>query len=194
VLNHHEPRGGINFIAIMLDSEEQKKLFEERYNLYFYDCLRVANNILHNKTLAEESVHDAFLSIISAREKYLSLSCRDFQRLIVIIVRNKCFNIIKKDKKVANISMDDIAFEIPSDEPDIADEIIRQASVAEVRGYINKLDELSQEILYLKYDRQLSYAEISKILNIKVKTVEVRLARAKKRIRKLISEGGDFNE
>lgn len=57
---------------------------------------------MKNQDMAEEAVHNAFISIIQKKEKYLILDCRDFRRSAVIIVRNKCIDILRKQKPFAN--------------------------------------------------------------------------------------------
>lgn len=48
---------------------------------------------MKNQDMAEEAVHNAFISIIQKKEKYLILDCRDFRRSTVIIVRIKFIDI-----------------------------------------------------------------------------------------------------
>ena len=66
------------FHLALLDNDNDKNIFEERYEQFKFDCLHIANVILHDISLAEDAVHEAFLSIIKNREKYLPLSSRDF--------------------------------------------------------------------------------------------------------------------
>ena len=59
---------------------------------------------------------------------------------------------------------------------------------------MDNLDEISRQVIYMKYVRGMSYKDIGLLLDMKVKTVEVRLARAKKKIRDIIKAGDDDNE
>lgn len=42
------------------------------------------------------------------KEKYYNLPCSDFRKLIVIIVKNKCFDILRSRKRILDISLDDL--------------------------------------------------------------------------------------
>ncbi len=178
----------------MLNSDEERNLFTERYEQFRFGCLRIAVTILHDNALAEDAVHEAFLSIIRQREKYLSLSCSDFRKSIIIIVRNKCIDILRREKRTVEFPTDDNIFEDPSNEPSVEDQVILRADVLEVSNYLNRLDEISRQVLYLKYVQGLSYREIGLTLNMAEKTVEVRIARAKKKVRNMINERDSIYE
>ena len=51
---------------------------------------------------------------------------------------------------------------------------------------IGRLDEEDKNILILRYYHSMSYKEIGRLLGIKIKTVDVRLYRIKKRLREVI--------
>ena len=57
---------------------------------------------------------------------------------------------------------------------------------------IQKLPENSRIILELKYYQELDNKEISRLLNLKPKTVELRLYRAKEKLQQLIQESKYF--
>ena len=95
------------------ERNKMTELYEEhRYALLMY-ALKVTNN---NQAMAEDAVHNAFLSIIKEKEKYLYLDSRDFRALSVIIVRNKCIDLLRKEKPYADITMDELEIYLESKE------------------------------------------------------------------------------
>jgi RNA polymerase sigma-70 factor (ECF subfamily) len=178
----------------MMDSEEERDIFKARYEQFYPECLHIANVILRDANLAEDAVHEAFLSIINQRKKYLALPCRDFQKSIVIIVRNKCIDFLRKDGRMPELSIEDEILNTTADNRNTEDEVIKREDVQEANLYLNQLDEISRQIIYLKYIQGMSYREIGVAMSINEKTVEVRIARAKKKVRAMMAaEGGDAN-
>jgi len=177
----------------MMDNEEERTIFAERYEQYHMDCFHVANKILRDPLLAEDAVHDAFLSIAKSaknRKKYLEMPCGDFRKSIVVIVRNKCFDILRKKKRTPEIFMEEESI-IMSEEPSVEEQLIRRVDIQEMSDYLNRLDEISRQILYLKQIEGLKYKEIGVILGMTEKNVEVRISRAKKKVRDMMAKGGN---
>ena len=63
-----------------------------------------------NQAMAADAVHNAFISIIKDKEKYFYLDIKDFHFSAVIIVKNKCIDLLKKKKMYAGVSMDELVF------------------------------------------------------------------------------------
>ncbi len=95
----------------MLEDEQDKKKITELYEEFLYACLHVALKITNNITMAE----DAVLSVIKHKEEMFALSRRNFRKKIVIIVKNKCIDIIRKNKLTSYTFIDDMENELASD-------------------------------------------------------------------------------
>jgi len=178
----------------MLDNEHEQQQFTSFYNEYRYECLHLAQMVLQNEMWAEDAVQEAFLSIINHKEKYLSLDRRDFRKKIVIIVKNKCIDILRKNKKVSNASFDDIEYELSSDETPIDIQVINKDNFQHMTDYLEKIDSISRTVLLMKYIEGLSYKEIGEKLGMTPKHVDTRIFRAKEKLRKLIGKEGGKNE
>jgi RNA polymerase sigma-70 factor (ECF subfamily) len=166
-------------------ADDRRETLAELYEQFRYDCLHVAMGILRNQHLAEDAVHDAFLSVIE-HEKYLSLDCRDFRRLIVIIVKRKCFDILRKNKKTSEAPPDGTP-EIPAADAGSPEALaIRESDARALRRGLEKLGEPGRQLLEMKYVQGMTYKEIGETLGISVKNVEVSISRAKKKMRKLL--------
>ena len=68
----------------MLDTEQERQKMTDLYEEHKYALLNYAMTILRNQDMAEDAVHNAFISIIKKKEKYLNLDCRDFRRSVGI--------------------------------------------------------------------------------------------------------------
>ncbi|MDR0445736.1 MAG: hypothetical protein LBH17_01680, partial [Oscillospiraceae bacterium] len=83
------------FHTSALDSRDDGDIIAERYRKVRLKCLHLASRILRDQALAEDALHDAFASVIAHREKYQTLPEEDFFRVIAVIVKSKCFDILR---------------------------------------------------------------------------------------------------
>ena len=115
----------ISIYLSMLDTEQERKKVRELYEEHKYALLHYAIKIIKNQDMAEDAVHNAFISIIEKKEKYLKLNCRDFRRLAVIIVRNKCIDMLRKQKPFANIPIEELEIFLETEEMAVDEQAIQ---------------------------------------------------------------------
>ena len=190
-------KGGRILLTIylsMLDTEQERKKMTDLYEEHKYALLHYAMTIIRNQDMAEDAVHNTFISIIEKKEKYLNLDCRDFRRSAVIIVRNKCIDILRKQKPFANISMEELEIFLESDEKSVEEQVLLSSDYELIRKYINSIDEISKQVLLMKYILNMSYKEIGEKLGMTPKHVDTRIMRAKAKVRKLIEKDVKYNE
>ena len=178
----------------MLDNEHEQQQLTSYYNEFSPYCIHLATLVLGNETWAEDAVHEAFLSVMYHKEKYFALDRRDFRKKLVIIVKNKCIDILRKNKKISSESFEEIEFSISSDDPPIDIQVINKEEFQRMSNYLMQIDEISRLVLILKYAEGLSYKEIGAELGMTPKHVDTRIYRAKEKLRKLIGKEGGKNE
>lgn len=176
----------------MLETEEERDKLTEIYNQYVKLMLKRANQYTANCDDADDIVHDVFLDIIKHKDALFDLPCRNLRRYIVIMVRNRCIDWLRKTGRLDLEQIDDFVDILESDEPDASDIIISQERLEQMTAALDEIDEASRTILEMKYIMGLSYKEIAERLDISVKCVDTRLVRAKQRI-KIKLEGDGAN-
>ena len=72
--------------------------------------------------------------------------------------------------------------------PDPEGGALRSEAVSKLMGRLRKLSQRDQELLSLKFEGELSYAEISRVLRLSEVNVRVSIFRALKRLRSLMEE------
>jgi len=88
------------FIYLMtIEDEEERKSIEELYYKYRYQCFHMAKKYVSNDELAEDMVQETFVRIIKHRKEYLKLSGREFEALLVTIIKNLAKDEYKKGQK-----------------------------------------------------------------------------------------------
>ena len=174
------------FYCSMLETEQERKKMTEIYQEHKHALLMYALKIVKNQDLAEDAVHNAFIAIIEQKEKYFNLSCRDFRFSAVIIVRNKCIDLLRKQKPYAEIPIEELELYLESSEIPVEEQVIASTEYESIRRHLNSIDEISRQVLIMKYFDSMSYKEIGIKLNMTPKHVETRITRAKQKVRKLI--------
>jgi RNA polymerase sigma-70 factor (ECF subfamily) len=91
------------------------------------------------------------------------------------------------------MSTEDMEIFIESDDLPVDEQAIQSSEYEAIRKHLNAIDEISRQVLIMKYYQGMSYKEIGETLNMTPKHVDTRLMRAKEKIRKLIrlEEGGN---
>lgn len=162
--------------AIAAAGEEAEEAFAclvERYQARFYG---VARRMLGADADAEDAVQIAFLHVHRSAAEY-----RDQwsgSTWLYRILTNVCIDLWRKRRRLAEVS-------VPEPPP------VAAASASERIDVDRALDKLPAEAraaLVLCYVEELSYAEIARVRGVTVNTVKTQLLRAKRLMRKHLSE------
>lgn len=178
-------------IFVIKDTDDKMKV--ERLYLQHKDRLfGVAYSILHDKSLAEDAVHDTFMRIIEYLHKVdESNTCKTIT-FLVIICKNIAINIYNSNKKALKFEiLDDEIDCLCSDEEDNPLNIfIANENVRTIIDSIKQLKSIYQDVLLLKYDSYFSNEEIAHLLQIPQATIRKRLERGKRMLIKFMEKDG----
>ncbi|TJY37321.1 RNA polymerase sigma factor [Pontimicrobium aquaticum] len=126
----------------------------------------------------------AFDKIDTYKEKY------KFKTWLITIAKNIHVDFLRvKKKSISNERSDDHDERVKGivdETPTIEDTIITEQNLAKLLRDIKKLKPHYQEVINLRYFQELSYLEISNILNEPMSNVKVKLLRAKKLLAEII--------
>jgi RNA polymerase sigma-70 factor (ECF subfamily) len=172
----------ITALLMTLESETERKAIADIYEEHKNICYTKAFSIAQNNEMAEDAVHDAFAEIIKHKEETLSKTGSELKSWLLVIVKNKALDILRKRKDTDDID----ELEIQSDEKPVDMQVIDKFKYEELMKQINKLDEKYKVAFEMKYIFNLSNAQIATEMNISVKNVEMRVYRAKQILRKIL--------
>lgn len=161
--------------------------FEEFYNETHKLLLYMANRLLHNQHDAEEIVQDVYCKVAGDFEKYYMLSHEELRKIACTITKNNCINLLKK-KEIHNEFLCEINDELLGDTDCVQDEIFKQYQKEYIKEALGRLKKSDVDILILKYYDELSYADIAKSLSTTEKNVEVKLRRARHRLKEVLED------
>ncbi len=134
---------------------------------------------------ALDLAQETFVRVYQARARYTARA--KFASWLFAIAANLCRNYMRRSARGAGTAIADSSQWILSsdDSPDQA--VIKSELIATVKEAISKLPhDLRTAILLYEYD-DLSYEEISSVLGCSVKAVEMKLYRARKLFKELLS-------
>lgn len=139
-----------------------------------------ANNILQDKHLAEDAVHQTFIKIYDILYKIDENNCRKTRNFLVIICRNISIDMYNQRKNRSEDEYNESVI-IPNNES-VAELIINNESFERLNEIIKELKPIYQEVILLRYSQDLSIEEISKLQKVNTKAVQKRIERAKKQL------------
>ncbi len=180
-------------VALTLKNPEAYAFLVGRYE---EKLLRYVMRISRStKEDGEDILQDVFLSA------YKNLNDFDqalkFSSWVYRITHNKVISHFRKvtaRPKTTTYEGDSNLLNILASDEDLARELERKYTVAEVKGVLEKLDERYREVLVLKFLEEKDYKEISDILEKPMGTVATLISRAKKQFKEKTEEGSSKEE
>ncbi|MGV8092097.1 MAG: RNA polymerase sigma-70 factor [Mangrovibacterium sp.] len=160
--------------------EGDQEAFRFFFEKYYPDLCNLVNLYLHDPVMAEEIVQDIFIYLWEKKEKIkIESSVKSY---LLRATKNRSLNYIRNEKtkvgilgKIAN--HDPVTLEMP-------DRVMDANQLREViNTAIDSLPDRCRQIYILGKEKSMSYKEISDELGISVKTVEVQMGNALKKLR-----------
>ena len=165
--NKNIPTGGIELDPVKYHSIADR---------YLDDVYRTVLGCCKNKENAEDAVQNAFLKLLKTDDEFTD--DEHIKRWLIRVAVNECKNMWKSFWHRNKTSFDDLGTE-PS---------YRDDTHAELLGIIDSLPQNYKAVIHLYYYEGYSVREISEILAISESNVQIRLKRARDKMKNLIGE------
>lgn len=143
-----------------------------------------ARQVLKDEHMAEDAVHESFIKIIKIISKISLENCNKLKRFLVLIVRHKSIDMIRKNDKVETIPIENIQDINESLRDDVLDKVMSIEGVKRLIEIITALDDIYRIPLELKVLYGYSHKEISEILDLSENLVRARVFRARQQVKK----------
>jgi RNA polymerase sigma-70 factor (ECF subfamily) len=148
-----------------------KDAFAELIERYERPLRYFINRLLDNSELTEDIFQDTWLTVI--RKIHGLREIDSFPAWLYRIARNKVYQQLRKRKTVAELD-ENIAVENHAEDDDFSVE-----DATRIHKGLKELPPEFREVLMLRFLEQMSYEQISQVLNCKLGTVRSRLHYAK---------------
>jgi len=97
------------------------------------------------------------------------------------IAKNLWYDELKKNKKLKNVGEEELYFLQAEDK--VEDSVVANQSKLEIYKQLQKLDDQTREVMYLRITGELSFKEIADILNKTENWARVTFYRGKKKLK-----------
>lgn len=165
----------LSVYLMMIDNSDDRIKFEKVYKSFKNIMLNRAYEIVKERQLAEDAVHNAFLKIINNLPKIYDADSNETKWYVIVIVTNEAKKIYNKENKILKAELMDMESDFN------LEAIVEDKNIVEkVKKEIELLPEIYRDTMSLKYYNDLSNKEISSVLSIPIPTVKKRLQRGKK--------------
>jgi len=161
----------------------------ERYKLPLY---KLVYRMVRNRDDAEDLVQEAFIKAYKAIDRFKSKS--PFYPWLCRIALNHTLNFIKREKQGKLQSLETVQDTMMSKIDDPVEMTKQKILKEKISEAMTKLPDEYRTILILRVEEELSYDEISKVLEIPKGTVMSRLARARQKLREIFKETGGITQ
>ena len=168
---------------LMIDDSDDRVKFEKIYNNFKNIMLNRAYEIVKERQLAEDAVHNAFLKIINNLPRIYDADSNETKWYVIVIVTNEAKKIYNKENKILKAELMDTKSDFN------VEAIVENKNIVErVKKEIDLLPEIYRDTLSLKYYNDLSNKQISNVLSVPIPTVKKRLQRGKKLLINMLGE------
>lgn len=160
-------------------------LLDTFWNDVFNFQLKRTQNEYEAEDISIQSFSKAFDKIDTFKEEY------NFKTWLIQISKNIHIDLLRKKnasiRSKTTTEVDDVVYKIIDDTPTPEDKLITEQNLAQLLRYIKQLKPHYQEIINLRYFQELSYKEISEVLDEPMNNVKVKLLRARKLLAEIIT-------
>lgn len=173
-------------LALMIQNGD-KELFGVLMDRYESKLFRYGKRFISDSDNIEDVIQEVFIKTYQNIQSFDTK--QKFSSWIYRIAHNTFVNVLKKNSR-SFFSMVD--FDTLLSYTVVEDPIVKEKEIIEMRKMIDKgLDKLTpkyKEIVVLYYLEELSYKEISDILQMPIGTVGIRLKRAKEALKEVYKQ------
>lgn len=171
------------------DSEKLQLLYE----LYEQPMYRIAYAVLHDSSLAEDAVSDAFVRIIDKLYKFREIPSDKTKAYIVKVIKSTSINIYRKNKRKVEQEMpiDDELFQYRDDRQNVEQEVFERNGSYSVDDMLKGVSEADRKIIMLRCRDGLSWRQVSEKMSVTETNCRKRFERSRKRILAMKGEISD---
>src|SRR5215813_7363740 len=163
--------------------------FEETTLPHLGAAYNLARWLTRNDTDAEDVVQEAYLR---ALRHFGSFDGGDGRPWLLAIVRHTCYTWLRQNRTPElQIALDEEIYELSGTDLNAETLLLREAEAEFLKRALEKLPPEFREIIVMRELEELSYKQIAEVADIPMGTVMSRLARARKRLERILKGQGE---
>ena len=157
------------------------RIYADNYDLLFDYGIRFTTNI----HIVEDAIQDVYINLIKYRKSIGNV--KNLQGYLVCTFRRQLFLDLNKQKKIISTEqMPDGFFDYfkhPDSDSDSNEKEEKEILYSAIKECVSNLTDKQKEIIYLKFELEITYEEIAVILNISVESCYKSIYRSIKSMR-----------
>lgn len=142
--------------------------------------LSVAKSVLHEHSLSEDAVQDAFVKIVNNAKRFDKQT--NGYAWICKITQNCALNILRRERRHRAENIDDCFFLADSSDP-----FGNTENTVTLQNALSVLDDTEKKVIYQKYFMDFTVRDIAAALSMSKSTVQRTVDRAESKLRQYLS-------
>lgn len=174
-------------IELAVQNVQSGKETDYTYIVQYYEnkIYTTVFRLVRQHDTAQDLVQEIFIKVFYNLHKYKAVG--SFNAWLYRIVVNQCYDYLRKQPMLEEIEF------IEKQTPE--NKILQKEQLQQLDQLLHQLDKTEYFILLLRYVNELSYDEISEVLQIPLNEVRNKLHRSKRKLRQYATKkGGYFHE
>lgn len=164
---------------------DDKESFELIVDKYMEKIIYFIYRFVKRIDVAEDLAQDVFVYILMNKEKYDSKY--SLKTYLYTIAKSKAINYIKRESKITYLQDNEYLFT----EEEIEDIVFKKEKRDKLKSAIERLPESQSQLIYLVDIEELSYKEISQILDMSLSQVKSLIHRGRKKLKQILMKEAD---
>ena len=170
--------------------------FESLLRRYEKRVLALTGRMCRNPEDAQEAAQEAFLAAWQGLPSFRGDA--SFSTWLYRLASNACVDLLRREGRhsgAAGPSLNDeeVQLEVPDTAPSPQEQAERSELRQQIEAGLQALTPDHRQVLILREMHQLSYDEISQVLDVDVGTVKSRINRGRKQLRNFLLSSGNFS-
>jgi RNA polymerase sigma factor (sigma-70 family) len=163
-------------------SRRDRKAFADLFKRFYPHLYKYGVKITTDTALLEDCIQELFIELWQQQKPATIQSVKAY---LIKALKYKLLKAMKKDLTIVSANDDHFQFEL-SHELMIISRQENEERLRLLTGALQQLSARQREIIYLKYFQELSYDEVSEIMNVNYQVARNLLYQAVKSLKKLI--------
>ena len=157
-----------------------KEAFKIIYNSHIQSLLKYGRHITKDESLVKDCIQDLFIDLYNSRSK-LTMA-RNIKIYLLVSLKRKIIRSISKEEKNIHITSENIPF-IYSLANDDEENEVRSNRIELLENAMVELSNRQREAIYLRYVSELSYEELSDVLQMNYQSARNLIYRSTEKLR-----------
>lgn len=175
-------------MEISSDENFQNNMLAQLYDAYENKMYSIAYSILNNVEQSEDAVHDAFIKLIPHLSTIQRIESIKTKRLVVYTIKNIAIDLYRRNRKETQLFIKEVEEKVTSENQNGIPSVKTVEDRHMITQLLSKLPSKYREIIQYRCFYELSYREISSLLNISGDVAAKRYERARKMVKEMMGD------